>query len=228
MTSLKRSQINFVNNKIEKRTYCSQLIVIFATEIKNDKIMEELREKANSYAEENVNNVLKEAFAKVYADGYRDGYKDCDENNAIDLQDGETEFVDLGLPSGTLWSSDYEIGDSGYKYLPYDLACMYSIPSMEQLEELFKICKFETKRNSSNDIIEVYCIGPNGNIISFKTTGYIKVDEIESAKYISKFWLNEEIEGSEKCIGCFSWNKMIYKSEEYSGYKLPVRLVKAK
>ena len=190
--------------------------------------MEELREKANSYVEENVNNVLKEAFAKVYADGYRDGYKDGEEKNAIDLQVGETEFVDLGLPSGTKWSSEYEIGNSGYKYIPYDMACMYSIPSLEQLEELLKICKFEAKRDSSNDIIEVHCIGPNGNNISFKTTGYIKFDEIVSANYISKFWLNEEIEGSEKCIGCFSWNKMIHQSTDFSGYKLPVRLVKAK
>lgn len=188
--------------------------------------MEELREKANSYAEENVNTVLKEAFAKVYSDGYRNGYKDREKEYPVDLQENDVEFVDLGLPSGTKWSSDYEIGDSGYKYLPYDMACMYSIPSLEQLEELFKICKFEAKRNSSNNIIEVYCIGPNGNIISFKTTGYIKVDEIESAKFISKFWLNEEIEGSEKCIGCFSWNKMIHKSTDYSGYRLPIRLVK--
>ena len=50
--------------------------------------MEELREKANNYVEENVNNVLKEAFAKVYADGYRDGYKDREEEIAINLQDG--------------------------------------------------------------------------------------------------------------------------------------------
>ena len=190
--------------------------------------MEELREKANNYVEENVNNVLKEAFAKVYADGYRDGYKDREEEIAINLQDGETEYIDLGLPSGTLWASDYEKGDSGYKYLPYDMACMYSIPRLEQLEELFNICKFEAKRDSSKDIIEVHCIGPNGNIISFKTTGYIKVDEIESAKFTSKFWLNEEKEGAEKYIGCFSWNKMIHKSQEFSGFKLPVRLVKAK
>lgn len=38
--------------------------------------MVELKEKAINYAEENVINVLKEAFARVYADGYRDGYKD--------------------------------------------------------------------------------------------------------------------------------------------------------
>ena len=68
--------------------------------------MEELRDKANSYAEENVLDVLKEAFAKVYADGYRDGFRDCKENVSVNLHFSKTEYVDLGLPSGTLWSTD--------------------------------------------------------------------------------------------------------------------------
>ena len=68
--------------------------------------MEELREKANCYAEKNVINVLKEAFAKVYADGYRDGYKDRENEIPVDLRLSQTEFIDLGLPSGTLWAND--------------------------------------------------------------------------------------------------------------------------
>ena len=52
--------------------------------------MVELKEKANSYAEENVNTVLKEVFAKVYADGYRDGYKDCKDEIQVNLCDGRT------------------------------------------------------------------------------------------------------------------------------------------
>ena len=84
--------------------------------------MEELREKANCYAEENVINVLKEAFAKVYADGYRDGYNDRDEMLSIDLRGYETEYVDLGLPSGTLWSTDYEKEDDKILYVPYQKA----------------------------------------------------------------------------------------------------------
>ena len=70
--------------------------------------MIELNEKADIYAEENVINVLKEAFAKVYADGYRDGYKDCLDHVSVNLRISNTEYVDLGLPSGTLWSADYE------------------------------------------------------------------------------------------------------------------------
>ena len=70
--------------------------------------MIELNEKAGSYAEANVINVLKEAFAKVYADGYRDGYKDREEEIPVNMRPNQTKYVDLGLPSGTLWSDDYE------------------------------------------------------------------------------------------------------------------------
>ena len=57
--------------------------------------MEELKVLANSYAEENVINVLKESLAKVYADGYRDGYKARKEEFPIDFCENETEFVDV-------------------------------------------------------------------------------------------------------------------------------------
>ena len=90
--------------------------------------MEELREKANSYAEENVINVLKEAFVKVYADGYRDGYKDCKEDLLVNLNTNKTEFVDLGLSSRTLWSSSYETIGIERLYLPYDKAKEMNIP----------------------------------------------------------------------------------------------------
>ena len=91
--------------------------------------MEELNVLANSYAEENVINVLKESFAKVYADGYRDGYKAREEEFPVDLCENETEFIDLGLPSGTLWASDYERDGDDVAYLPYGKAVSLNIPT---------------------------------------------------------------------------------------------------
>ena len=58
--------------------------------------MEELKVKANSYAEDNVINVLKEAFAKVYADGYCDGYKDRDKEIPVDLRTNQTKYGRIG------------------------------------------------------------------------------------------------------------------------------------
>ena len=51
---------------------------------------------------------MDKAIAQAYADGYRNGYKDREEEIPVDLRDNKTEYVDLGLPSGTLWSTDYE------------------------------------------------------------------------------------------------------------------------
>ena len=59
--------------------------------------MIELNKKAVIYAEENIINVLKEAFAKVYADGYRDGYKDCQEEIPVNLRESKTTYVDSSL-----------------------------------------------------------------------------------------------------------------------------------
>ena len=98
--------------------------------------MEKLREKANIFAEENVIIVLKEAFAKVYAEGYRSGYKDREEDISADLCDDDTKFVDLGLPSGTLWANDYEKEDDNILYVPYCKAESKCIPTVEQWEEL--------------------------------------------------------------------------------------------
>ena len=60
----------------------------------------------------------------------------------MDLRDEKTEYVDLGLPSRTLWSTDYEHkqGEGGYLFLPYEKAENFKLPTKEQWEELFSKC----------------------------------------------------------------------------------------
>jgi hypothetical protein len=195
--------------------------------------MEELRVKSNNYAEENVNTVLKEAFAKVYSDGYRDGYKDCEEEISIELKDGETEYIDLGLPSGTMWSADYEKSDDdNYFFVPYADTKKYNIPNIEQWEELLNVCKWEYDKNGS--FHEAYCIGPNGTILKFCLTGMVHVEHVVE-KGNAYFWVSDENEGVEKSAVCIcdrSMNGHNYTEKgiekHFSGYKLPVRLVKSK
>ena len=194
--------------------------------------MEELKEKANSYAEENVNNVLKEAFAKVYADGYRDGYKDCEEKIPVDLQGNKTEFIDLCLPSGTLWAADYEKDDDKIIFVPHCDVKNYSIPSTEQWEELVNVCEWEYDQYGSFTVAN--CIGLNGNILKFYLTGLIHVDKILDDGQVF-FWLSDEEEGVYKnAVRIYDYDRNGYK---YTGkeiksiffvYKLPVRLVKSK
>lgn len=196
--------------------------------------MEELKVKANSYAEDNVINVLKEAFAKVYADGYCDGYKDRDKEIPVDLRTNQTKYIDLGLPSGTLWSTEYEREGEEILYLPYGKAELFSIPTKEQWEELVNpdICKWEYDK--SGEFTEAYCIGPNGMVLKFLLTGLIHTSnpkEMDSAY----FWIKDMKDGNAKnAIRIFNyyiqrrWSTTKCIIDIFSGYKLPIRLVKTK
>ena len=202
--------------------------------------MIELSEKAGSYAEENVINVLKEAFAKVYADGYRNGYKDCQDHVSVNLRICNTEYVDLGLPSGTLWSSDYEKIDGETIYQTYENAETMSIPTNEQCKELLELCDWESEISSGSmrQLKKIICIGPNGNLIHFQVKGFITSDKIIYEWSDSVFWIKtDNPNGSErnavilsnrdeKGLRCRKFSKNIV--EAFMGYKLPIRLVKSK
>ena len=185
--------------------------------------MIELNEKADIYAEENVINILKEAFAKVYADGYREGYRECQEEIPVDLRDNQTRYVDLGLSSGTLWSSSYERIGAERLYLPYDKAKEMSIPTEDQWKELRRECRW------SVDSDKLYCIGPNGNSIHFEKTGYISINKNKEIIDWSFFWIKNEEENGNECLSAkMSWH---IASDERShsifrGYSLPIRLVR--
>lgn len=189
--------------------------------------MIELNEKACSYAEENVIKVLKEAFAKVYTDGYRDGYKDCQNHVSVNLRINNTEYVDLGLPSGTLWSADYEKEGDELVYIPHDVALRNMIPTSEQCLELYNCCRF------NYDVIEgkIYCIGPNGNSVTFSPTSYKeRGDEVIKSATICYFWLCNKGEENNHNAGAIGYNRGIWHETRnlFSGYKLPIRLVKKK
>ena len=137
----------------------------------------ELIEKAENYAAEKTNEVIIKAIAQAYADGYRDGYKDREEEIPIDLRDNKTEYVDLGLPSGTLWAKEFEKKDGKLQYLPYDIAKNMNLPTEEQLNELIKECKW------TMELGYFCCIGPNGTCLYFNRNGYYQAKQIKSSHY---------------------------------------------
>lgn len=106
----------------------------------------EITERAGNYADGKANEAITKAIAQAYADGYRDGYKDREEEIPVDLRDNKTEYVDLGLPSGTLWSKEYETENGETLYLPYGEAAKYAIPTEEQWNELRDYCKVSVSR----------------------------------------------------------------------------------
>ena len=159
-------------------------------------------DKAASYAEGKANEFIKKAIAQAYADGYQDGYKDREAEIPVDLRDNKTEYVDLGLPSGTLWAADYEKVNGEILYLPHGKAQEYSIPTEEQWEELMKCCRWEYDRNGgdSQELDWAKCIGPNGNILNFNFAGKKTAKGFSDSKRIV-FWLKDESDNLQKKTG---------------------------
>lgn len=195
--------------------------------------MKEIKVVAANYAAGKSNEVMDKAIAQAYADGYRDGYKDREEEISVDLQDNKTEFVDLGLPSGTLWAKDYEKTEGGSDLLlAYEEASHLNIPTNEQWIELKENCIWQIDRvfrsGSYHDLYE--CIGPNGNTIEFTKTGYQSAGKCHYDSY-AFFWTKGEINNNERTVACIKSidaKVICYWQSLFTGYSIPVRLVKQK
>ena len=187
--------------------------------------MMELIEKAEKYAVGKANTAMDKAIAQAYADGYRDGYTDRENEIPINLRENKTEYVDLGLPSGTLWSVSYEEEGGETKYISFADAICLSIPTEEQWNELSEICVWE-HTYVGESIWRFDCIGPNGGKISFYSCGYITNEDIRSSED-SFFWLNGNTDSYEKPSAYIGLNNHVVcnRTTKYSGYKLPIRLV---
>ena len=189
--------------------------------------MENLNDRAAKYAAEKTNELLSKAIAQAYADGYRDGLGDREGNSSI--------FVYLGLTSGTMWANNFLKEDDGVSYLSYKEADMMNIPTKEQWDELWSSCQWEYDIDDTRKLLKAYCIGPNGNILEFETTGFIETVSISHNNMV-KFWIKDYRDGNEKhsatiFFGGTSNHRRGLEnatSDLFSGYKLPVMLVRNK
>lgn len=79
-------------------------------------------------------------------------------------KENEKGYVDLGLPSGTLWKSENE--DGYYTFYKAVNEFGKTLPTKEQFEELKNECKWKWNRKG-------YTVkGPNGKIIFLPANGY--------------------------------------------------------
>ena len=191
-------------------------------------------EKADKYADGKANEAITKAIAQAYLDGYRDGYNDREAEVPADFRDSKTTYIDLGLPSRTLWSEDYEKNDGNILYLPYERAEYLKIPTGEQWAELRDCCQWEWKIDNAHDFCWAKCIGPNGNILLFNRTGKFNADT-KSCDWEAFFWLQEFTEGDNEynAVHMFNQAKKIngdnfwyVRDSIFTGYHLPVRLVR--
>lgn len=197
--------------------------------------MEIITERAASYAEGKTNEAITRAISQAYVDGYRDGYKDRENERPVDLRGNKTVFVDLGLPSGTLWSADYEKEDGNTIFLPYIDVTSFDLPSKAQWCELKSSCQWTFYQKESMKDNYFLCIGPNGNSIRFYLTGLKKASSRFEWKH-AFFWIrNNELGKGKYAVNMYD-EENIYGVYEikgivdllFAGYKLPIRLIKSK
>ena len=148
-----------------------------------------------------------------------------------------TNYVDLGLPSGTLWADDYEKKDGSILYSSYDEAVKKNIPTTEQIEELIDTCQWGYESitvDGQKKIVKAVCVGPNGNQIVFLWTGKMFISsstgkEVIYDKEVLCFWAKDI---KKKYMGIFFdyANKICHTifNSEVSNECLSIRLVKAK
>jgi hypothetical protein len=83
----------------------------------------------------------------------------------------ETRFVDLGLPSGTLWAADNLPGRMTWEETE---KCRNNLPTFGQFKELMVNCTKETMVSDvPGEESRTVLTGPNGNTISFPDTGKV-------------------------------------------------------
>ena len=187
-------------------------------------------ELAAQFAEQKVEELTK-AIKEAYLKGYEQGSLD----NSGTVSINNVSYVDLGLPSGTLWS-EYPLFhlDYGYKQkrLSYVEAARLPIPTKEQWDEVCQLCRFEKEK----------IIGPSGKRIGYKWApgGYLIHDLGEGCKKGEQmYWLKGEVDSNNEAptmiydleiTGQFNFIKNHIKgsSRHFTGYKLPVFLVKNK
>ena len=192
------------------------------------------KDKAEEYAEGKVIEALNQVVADAYMAGYNAGYQDGIDKVAKDSVSEETEFVDLGLPSGTLWSSDYVKDDKANAiYVTQENSADYEIPTYEQFKELMDECKWEQKSEKNWTESGFYywhdwaiCLGPNGNKITFEKTGLYEATDCLARKEEILFWLNNKEFFHRNCANITLNNLEVGSENIFSGYKLPIRLVK--
>ena len=97
-------------------------------------------------------------------------------------------FVDLGLPSGTLWAKENEIGY--YNYYTAVQKFGNKLPTKDMCEELKNLCRWYKTRNGVN------IVGPNGESIDLPCIGYRdREGNVNNASY-AYYWTSTPVNSS--------------------------------
>lgn len=130
------------------------------------------------------------------------------------------EFVDLGLPSGTMWKDANEKAILSYQSA--DKAFTTELPTKGQWEELIEQCKWEW----TDGVYHI--IGPNGNEIVLPAEGYFECNaSFEKSDNGGHYWSSTHM-GSGRVWSLDFNEKQIGMEYGFDCYKYSVRLVRKK
>ena len=129
------------------------------------------------------------------------------------------QYVDLGLPSGTLWKATHEMGY--YTYYEAMEKFPNNLPTLDQITELELYCTFLWNGK------ECIVTGPNGNAIKLPAMGYRDLwGYITGVGQYGNYWSSTP--QSEADIYDFSISSSgIYIGHSHINYGMSVRLVKS-
>ena len=169
----------------------------------------DISSKAAEYAGGKAVDCLNKAIEQAYKDGYLDGFKHGKELASDCVSTGEVNYIDLGLPSGTLWSDDYVMRDG----------------------ELRMNCEWRCAHEGHSPVAK--CIGPNGNMIRFRGDGKLEGDALIGRDVF--FWLHSAVgekENRQKGGNIWFYDNETMSSHGcksiFAGIGLPIRLVKSR
>lgn len=179
----------------------------------------DIKEKAKQYAKERALEAFTSVIEQAFIDGYNEGQNNVDSQSS-DNEAFYMEYVDLGLPSGTRWSSHYLMNKTGIETLPYIKASKLGIPTTEQYKELCDECHVCIHDKG------VKFIGRNGNSIIIEYS--VIETQINKGKRTYHFWLKEDKEGNNKLSAWYAYAPYTpgaSTSIEFMGIKMPIMLV---
>ncbi len=155
-----------------------------------------LQEKAEQYAKHCLDRFKKE-IVDAYIEGYCEGSYDEEQKHAKN-EDEDSDFIDLGLPSGTLWREELLHDEEGeIRRLAYNEARDFSLPTEEQCRELMTKCFL---------VREKYGITFRGKDNEELYLGF--TDQAEkpngTADACIRFWVKGDVDGDLKapCLQC--------------------------
>lgn len=145
----------------------------------------------------------------------------------------QSEYVDLGLPSGTYWKKGNVGGDSyiyrksNYYYTYQEAVKKFgnNLPTKEQYDELLKYCKWERNLKDNDNGYRV--VGPNGNFIIMERVGYRTIaGYVTDVEWHAQYWTSTPNDSEAWGFCIFGFNYHLCSCSKNEGHA--VRLVISK